>query len=277
MIHPAPENSGIISELNDSGITLTDVHAHCQEDIFRNILPVLTESISECSVSSVINNATGADWDNVVRLEEEYGIFRTALAVHPWYIGPGWEDRISRLYEYVSGYRVCAVGECGLDSNYRNTPIELQQRVFEEQLVMAKEISLPVITHISKSFNELYLSLKRTRCTDLPVIIHGFHGSPEIVSRFEKANVFYSFNAAIGSETGKIKKSRRIIMLGTVIEKKRLLLESDSPFTGLYKKGESGNNPCSLISTLSIIASMTGRTVIEIAKTSSATARKLFP
>jgi TatD DNase family protein len=46
------------------------------------------------------------------------------------------------------------VGECGLDKRIA-IPIELQQLVFEKQLVLAQKYNKPVVLHCVASFDEL--------------------------------------------------------------------------------------------------------------------------
>ena len=52
------------------------------------------------------------------------------------------------LARWLDQPRVVAVGECGLDYHYMNSPREAQRAVFAEQVALARERDLPVSIHV---------------------------------------------------------------------------------------------------------------------------------
>jgi TatD DNase family protein len=77
-----------------------------------------------------------------------------SIGIHPWFIV---EERLASDLDIVETKlqetNCLAVGECGLDKRIA-IPIELQQLVFEKQLVLAQKYNKPVVLHCS-IFDEL--------------------------------------------------------------------------------------------------------------------------
>jgi TatD DNase family protein len=78
-----------------------------------------------------------------------------SIGIHPWFIV---EERLASDLDIVETKlqepNCLAVGECGLDKRIA-IPIELQQLVFEKQLVLAQKYNKPVVLHCVASFDEL--------------------------------------------------------------------------------------------------------------------------
>ena len=55
-----------------------------------------------------------------------------------------------------------ALGECGLDKKVQ-TPLDLQQEVFERQLTLAEKYKKPVIIHCVAAFQELIAIKKKLK------------------------------------------------------------------------------------------------------------------
>lgn len=111
-----------------------------------------------------------------------------AAGIHPWDAG-----RVSPelLQSYITP-RMVAVGEIGLDFTPRGTPLDraIQETVFRAQLDLAAELGLPVILHCVRAYNEV---IKILADYHLPVILHGFTGSPQLARQLTAAGYYLSF------------------------------------------------------------------------------------
>ena len=115
-----------------------------------------------------------------------------SIGIHPWYIV---EDRLASDLDIVETKlqepNCLAVGECGLDKRIA-IPIDLQQLVFEKQLVLAQKYNKPVVLHCVASFDELIATKKKLNIT-VPMIVHGFSKSEQLAKQLISNGFYISF------------------------------------------------------------------------------------
>ncbi|TDE44470.1 TatD family deoxyribonuclease [Flavobacterium rhamnosiphilum] len=115
-----------------------------------------------------------------------------SIGIHPWFIV---EERIeadlaiikSKLYEA----NCLAVGECGLDKRI-GIPMEMQQMVFEKQLLLAQQYQKPVVIHCVAAFQEL-ITMKKKMNISVPMLIHGFSKNTQVAKQLVDNGFYISF------------------------------------------------------------------------------------
>ena len=135
---------------------------------------------------------------NVVELVNQYpqeflaSIPYYSIGIHPWFIV---EDRLESdlaiLESKLSETGCLALGECGLDKRIE-VALELQQTVFERQLLLAEQYQKPVVIHCVAAFQELIAIKKRLKIS-LPFLIHGFSKNEQIVKELVANGCYISF------------------------------------------------------------------------------------
>jgi TatD DNase family protein len=84
-----------------------------------------------------------------------------------------------------------AVGECGLDKRIK-IPFELQQTVFERQLLLAEQYQKPVVIHCVAAFQELIAIKKRLKIS-IPFVIHGYSKNEQLAKELVANGCYISF------------------------------------------------------------------------------------
>lgn len=126
-----------------------------------------------------------------------------SVGFHPYNVGKVNEhETLQKVRQAVEHPRVLAIGEIGLDKAIE-APLEEQLRIFEKQVEIAESAGLPVILHVVRSFNEL-LGFMNAQKPVVPMIIHGYNGSPQMAEELVKAGFLISFGEAITGEHSKI-------------------------------------------------------------------------
>lgn len=126
-----------------------------------------------------------------------------SVGFHPYNVGKVNEhETLQKVRQAVDHPRVLAIGEIGLDKAIE-APLEEQLRIFEKQVEIAESAGLPVILHVVRSFNEL-LGFMNAQKPVVPMIIHGYNGSPQMAEELVKAGFLISFGEAITGEHSKI-------------------------------------------------------------------------
>jgi TatD DNase family protein len=118
-----------------------------------------------------------------------------SYGIHPWYIKNNYEEMLDRMHLVSRDRRCIAIGECGLDKLV-NIDIELQTKIFKEQVQIANELDKPLVIHCVKAFNELIHVLKENH-NKVPVIIHGFNNNQNIAQALLKEGMYLSFGKAL--------------------------------------------------------------------------------
>ncbi|MFV8363024.1 TatD family hydrolase [Flavobacterium sp. ZT3P35] len=145
-----------------------------------------------------LHTHTATQQENSVELVNQYpqdfdaSIPVYSIGIHPWFIV---EERLASDLDIVETKlqepNCLAVGECGLDKRIA-IPIELQQLVFEKQLVLAQKYNKPVVLHCVASFDELIATKKKLNIT-IPMIVHGFSKSEQLAKQLISNGFYISF------------------------------------------------------------------------------------
>lgn len=135
---------------------------------------------------------------DVVELVNQYpqeftdAIPNYSIGIHPWFIV---EDRIESDFASIESKlkesNCLAVGECGLDKRIE-IPFELQQAVFERQLLLAEQYQKPVVIHCVAAFQELIAIKKRLKIS-VPFLIHGFSKNEHLAKELLANGCYISF------------------------------------------------------------------------------------
>ena len=149
-----------------------------------------------------------------------------SIGIHPWDIQPLLlSEQFSTLNEFAKYPFVLCVGEAGLDKSIE-IPLELQKKVFEQQIQCSEINEKPLIIHCVKAWSEL-IALKKQIKPKQPWIIHGFRGGRILSEQLLDQGFFLSFNSKFNSDA---------IHLGMLNE---LFLETDEllkPIQELYEE-----------------------------------------
>jgi TatD DNase family protein len=115
-----------------------------------------------------------------------------SIGIHPWYID---EQRLEADLQMIESKlqepNCLALGECGLDKRIE-IPFELQQMVFERQLLLAQKQNKAVVIHCVAAFQEVIAIKKRLKIT-VPMIIHGFSKNKQVAKELIDNGFYISF------------------------------------------------------------------------------------
>ena len=135
---------------------------------------------------------------NVVELVNQYpqefnaAIPYYSIGIHPWYIVEHSVEADLEIIESKLKEPNClAIGECGLDKRIA-IPMELQEMVFEKQLLLAQKYNKPVVIHCVAAFQEV-IEIKKRLEISVPMIIHGFSKNEQIAKQLLDNGFYLSF------------------------------------------------------------------------------------
>lgn len=200
-----------------------DTHAHYLKEDFGAALYPLLESMSDVGVERIM--AVGYDLDSSLeemRLAEKYPFVVSAAGIHPENCADLPADWLSRIEAMLSQPKVMALGEIGLDYHYDGYDKALQTDVFEQQLILARRLDMPVIIHSRDACEDTMTLLRKYRPAG---VMHCFSYSPEIAREVVSLGMYVGFTGVLT-----FKNSKKAWASCQEVPSDRLLLETDCPY-----------------------------------------------
>ncbi|UFH34576.1 TatD family hydrolase [Flavobacterium acetivorans] len=138
------------------------------------------------------------DKPNVLELVNQYpqefdsSIPNYSIGIHPWYIvQERLESDLDIIESKLQQNNCLAIGECGLDKRIK-IPMDLQQMVFEKQLLLAEKYNKAVVIHCVAAFQEV-IEIKKRLNIKVPMIIHGFSKNQQLAKQLIDNGFYISF------------------------------------------------------------------------------------
>ncbi len=198
-----------------------DTHSHYDDIKFDEVRDELLSSLESRNVGKVIT--CGVDMPSSLRskkLAEKYDYIYFAAGIHPENMD---EVCCTDFIKEMSGHEKCvAVGEIGLDYYFDPSSAEKQKQVFEKQLILSKELNLPVIVHDRDAHADTLELLKKHRPKG---VVHCFSGSPETAKEIVSLGMYIGIGGVIT-----FKNAKRLPEVAKELPLDRLLLETDCPY-----------------------------------------------
>jgi len=253
-------------------MVLVDTHCHLESSLYTGQLDsIITDAKHAGIVALITSSIEPGQWEQSLRLAEKYDIVHCSLGIHPWYIHEKDIPALDTLGDMAQRRGAIAVGEIGLDSKVSRPDFNLQRRVFEQQLAIAKEINLPVIIHCRGAFNELLSSLKRTGIPERGGTVHSFSGSAEIAEELMKYGLSFSLGGILT-----YRNSRKREKMMRVIYPDHFLLETDSPDIPPVEVKGSLHVPSNILYNLKAAGEILCRPEEEVARDTTDNAVRIF-
>jgi TatD DNase family protein len=206
--------------------------------------------------------------------EGDARIFATA-GVHPHEAAELDDVLRGRLREWLAHERVVALGECGLDYHYMNSPREAQRAVFAEQVALAVGLDLPVSIHVRGDEPDAYAELLEIWIAEggrrTQGVLHCYTGELDFARRALDEGFYVSFSGIVT-----FKRSDALRDVARAIPLDRLMVETDAPF--LAPQGHRGqrNEPLWVGRVGETLADLHACTPERMAEATTHNARRLF-
>ncbi len=242
---------------------IIDSHAHLDDPQFDHDREYLfTEMASMGIEMAIIPGISPPFWPKQLEVAKQYAC-PYALGIHPWFCGNSLATDVQQLNELlalkVNDPQLVAIGECGLDK-IKKANWAQQELALEQQLIIAKQLNLPVILHVVKAHNEILTILKRHALPKAGVI-HGFYGSIEVANEYIKLGYKLGIGGLIlNSNAKKLKQCVSQLPLNSFI------IETDSPAMVPQNSAESRNTPLILQRIISEIANLQKKSSVLISE-----------
>ena len=224
---------------------MIDTHAHLDADADEVLARAWGAGVAR--VIAVATTVAGAH-EALAIAERHDGVY-ASVGIHPHEAGGDEAQRVGELRDLLAHPLAVAVGETGLDYYRDYAPHDAQQRLFDEQLALAREAGKPVVIHSRAADDD---TLTRLVAHDGIVVLHCF-SSPPLLEPALEHGWFVSFagNVTYPNAYDLRAAARRV-------PADRLLAETDSPYLSPQPVRGQRNEPAHVIHTVDALAELRG-------------------
>lgn len=244
-----------------------DTHCHLDAHEFGDASLDVAARAAAAGVSMIVIPAVDrANFDVVAQLARSAPNASYALGIHPIYVPQARDEDLPALRAAVEAAmgdpRFVAIGEIGLDFFIpmlcEPAMREKQERFFREQLRIARDFGLPVLTHVRRSQDQV---LKHLRQIQPPGgIAHAFNGSEQQANTFIKLGMHLGFGGAMT-----FTRALQIRRLASSLPLDRIVLETDAPDIAPSWIHPGRNSPEQLPRIGAALAELRGADALEVA------------
>ncbi len=247
-------------------------HAHYDDEVFDEDREELLASFGEKGIGTVINvGASLAGCKETVELTRQYPFIYGAIGIHPSEVGELHEDNFADLEKWCFLDKIVAVGETGLDYHWPEPDPALQKEWFERQLVLARQVKLPVIVHSREAARDTLEIMQAHRAGEIGGVIHCFSYAKEMAREYLNMDFYFGIGGVIT-----FKNSKKLKEAVEYIPMEKILLETDSPYLAPEPNRGKRNSSLNLPYVAQAIADLKGISYEEVVRITEQNARKLF-
>ena len=286
--------------VNDQMVNgMIDTHCHIDEEAFE---PDREEVIARQQQSGVqamiVPGVNVASINSVMELCHAHpGYCYPALGLHPEDVKADWREQLATVEAAIRAHRdeLVAIGEIGLDYYWDKTFKEEQKEVLRRQLLLARELNLPVILH-NREATEDILSIVNTIANDqspvtndqspitnhqLRGVFHCYSGSKETAEIILKMGFYLGIGGVLTFKNSKLSETLKELNQSSITNHQlpitnRLLLETDAPYMAPTPHRGERNESRFMALVAERLAQVLNVSVDEIIEATSANARQLF-
>jgi len=284
---------------------LFDTHAHLYWESFKEDFDEMIQRCLAAGVNELIN--VGVDVktsQTAAEMENDKVKFYSSIGIHPheatkYFDNPDISiqkdiEKLEEIYKQSSektvgperSRRIVLVGECGLD--YLIDPSfappdctpdqvkELQHKLLQAQIDLAKKLNLPLSLHIRDDRSE---DPDNSECWDKIIemtkdhfgIFHCYSGLEKTTTKIMEGNFLVSFAATVTYPKNDYLRET-VIMLPL----EKIVLETDCPFLPPQSKRGTRNEPQTVKEIAELIADLKGIPFDEVAGQTTENVKKLL-
>ncbi len=249
-----------------------DSHAHLDSKRFDEDREQLLIDLPTLGVTGVMNASVNVEnAKQVLALCEKTAYLYAAVGIYPHETHLAKAGDIKELEKLASHSKAVAIGEIGLDYYWDESPKEVQQKWFVDQLRLAKRLGMPVNIHCRDAHGDMVTTLKAEQDGRLTGVLHSFSGSVEVMQEYLKLGFYISLPGTVT-----FKNAKKLKEVAVKVPLDRLLVETDAPYQTPEPFRGKRNDPSKVRFIIQEIARLRGMDPVEIGRITDENARRIY-
>ena len=258
---------------------MIDTHCHIDEEAFdadrEEVIARQQQSGVEAMIVPGVNAASINTVLDVCHAHPDYCY--PALGLHPEDVKADWQEQLAIVEQAIRAHKdeLVAIGEIGLDYYWDKTYKDEQKEVLRRQLLLARELDLPVILHNREATEDILSIVKEivnrpSSNRQLKGVFHCFNGSRETVEEILKMGFYIGIGGVLTFKNSKLAEKLDVVPMD------RLLLETDAPYMAPVPHRGERNESRFMIHVVERLAQVYNCTLETVIMATNSNAKQLF-
>ena len=235
-------------------MVFADSHVHLADPAFDADRDTVIAAAREAGARALICIGESPDAADRARgiADEQPGFVWYTAGMHPHEASSFDLSRdLPRVRQHLD-QGAMAIGECGLDYHYDNSPRDIQREVFRVQLELAASLNKPVVVHTREAVDDTAAMIREAGQAGVLGVLHCFTGPAPLAETALNAGWYVSFSGVVTFKRWTDDDLVRSVPLD------RILVESDAPYLAPVPYRGKRNQPAYVTQTLSKVAAARG-------------------
>jgi len=222
-------------------LRLIDTHLHLQIAQYDADRAAVIARARATGVARMVE--VGYDLESsraAVELAEAYPSIFAVVGIQPHYAALADDTWLAEVRRLAAHPKAVAIGEIGLDYYHERAPHDAQERLFREQLALARELGMPVVIH-SRDAQADMVRILRDAARGQAGIMHSFSGD----WAYAEACLEGGFHLSVSGPLT-FPKASDLHDVARRAPLERLLTETDSPYLAPHPLRGKRNEPANV-------------------------------
>lgn len=255
-------------------MSLIDSHCHLDDEQFNADREAAIDRALAAGIDRMVVIGTGdgpPDFEAGIRLADSHPSILATIGIHPHHAAKANGGSLGRLQDLAKHPKVVAIGEMGLDYHYDFSPRDQQQKVFVEQIHLARSARKPIVIHTREAWDDTFRILEEHWApAGMAGIMHCFSGGPDEARRALDMGFLLSFAGIVTYP-----KAANVHDAARMAPSDRILVETDAPYLAPVPKRGKRNEPAFVVETARRLAALRGVDFEELARVTSDNFRRV--
>lgn len=250
------------------------VDSHCHLLSFAsNEIEQIVLSAKKQNISTLVTISTQVDdFEKNYQITKYFDNTYMSIGIHPEYAEKS-QKTSEELIKYVEMFsdKTIAIGETGLDYYYPGFDKKKQKYLFEQHLIAASNLNLPISIH-TRSAEEDTIEILSKYKKNNQILLHCFSSNEDLLNYGIENHFYFSASGIITfNKADNVRNAFKKIPLN------RILIETDSPYLAPVPYRGKKNEPSFLVKTAEKLAEIKQVSMQEISEITTTNFFNLFP
>ncbi|MGR3806223.1 TatD DNase family protein [Pasteurella testudinis DSM 23072] len=253
---------------------IVDSHCHLDSLDYENLHQNMDEVVEKAKQRDVQHllsiSTTLSGFERLQTALSQRQDVSLSCGVHPLNVEDEAFDG-EKMRRLAQNPQVIAIGECGLDYYYSADNKAKQQRIFAEQIEIAKQLNKPLIIHTRAAREDTIDLLKQGGAQKCGGVMHCFTENQWTADQALELGFYISVSGII---TFRNAQEIRDVIQSVPLD--RLLVETDSPYLAPVPYRGKQNQPAYVREVCEYLAVLKGVSAVEMAQITTQNFERLF-
>ncbi len=249
-----------------------DTHTHPHMEDYALTPEEFMRRARGAGVSQLICIGTDADdSERAIAYASKDDGYYASVGIHP-HEAKSYARQAEALARLIHHDDVVAIGECGLDYYYENSPKEDQARALRGQIELALSNDLPLVFHVRDAFDDFFTIFDEyAQKHTVRGVVHSFTSDVPTMQACVDRGLYIGLNGIMTftKDPAQIEAARTVPL-------ERMVLETDSPFLTPVPFRGTVNDSAHVKTVAEFLHTLRGESLDVIARRTTENAKELF-